>query len=379
MRRGIGLSEPSLDIDKISILAVDDEPLNLDLIEFAFAQEEGVSVMRAVNGREALDLLESHEPSVILLDLAMPVMNGIDTLMALKADKHLETIPVIVITANPGENHRALAAGANDFLVKPVNVEELKLRTYNHAKIKRYHDFLEDSNSILEEKVNEQTQHLRKALNQARDAEWEIAFRLGRAAEFRDRETGAHIWRMSNYCALLADLSGLPGEEVGLILHAAPLHDIGKIGIPDQILQKPGKLTLEEFEHMKRHPVIGGKMLEGGDQYPLIAAGRTIALQHHEKFDGSGYPEGLAGEEIHLYGRIAAVADVFDALSSRRVYKDALDMEKVLAFMAQERGRHFDPRLVDLLLDNLDDFLTIREYMADGPDDLVDNPDMVKG
>jgi len=310
------LAENSYDSAEIKILAVDDEPMNLDLIEFAFGDESDVTVLRAENGRVGLDMLEEHDPSVILLDLAMPVMTGIEMLGVLKADSRYENIPVIVVTANPEQNHNALAAGANDFLVKPVNVNEMKLRTFNHAKIKRYHDMLANSNAELEERVFQKTRHLNEALNLARNAESEIAFRLGRAAEFRDRETGAHIRRMSTYCALLANLSGLPDEEVDTIFHAAPLHDIGKIGIPDRILQKPGKLTDEEYEVMKLHTVIGGKMLQGANSYPLISCGRTIALQHHERFDGKGYPEGLVGEQIHLHGRIAAVADVFDALST---------------------------------------------------------------
>ena len=354
------------DIDGIvKLLAVDDEELNLDLIELTFTEIEDVEVIRAINGREALDLLPETDPDVVLLDLAMPVLNGFETMKIMKEDACLRKIPVIVITANAEEKHRALGLGADDFLAKPVDIEELKLRTFNHVRIKRFQDYLKGANEILEQRVRERTLELREALQLAHETEQEIAYRLGRAAEYRDTETGGHLQRMTHYSALLAELAGLPQEEVDLVRHAAPLHDIGKVGIPDEVLLKPGKLTEEEFALMQQHAAIGAEMLDGCERYALIHAGRIIALQHHEKYDGSGYPNGLAGEEIHLYGRIVAITDVFDALGSRRVYKPAMAVEEVLKFMASQRGRHFDPGLLDLLFDNIERFLAIKDSLPD--------------
>lgn len=350
----------------IRVLAVDDQEFNLDLIELAFMETSQVHITRAVNGQEALTVL-GNDPdySVILLDLAMPVMDGFETLSRLKSDPVWTQIPVIVVTANSEEKHRALREGASDFLSKPIDVEELKLRTLNYAKIKDYQDHLADSNRILEEKVRERTAELQEALLLAKKTEYEISARLGKASEYRDMETGMHIKRMSHYSAKLAELAGLPAEEVELILYASPLHDIGKVAIPDQILLKPGRFTPQEFEIMKLHATLGGKMLETDGTYPVIDAGHTIALQHHEKMDGTGYPKGLRGEDIHIYARIVSIADVFDALSSERVYKKAFTVEQTIEILREGRGSHFDEHLVNLLIDNLEEFLTIKEAFPD--------------
>ena len=350
----------------IKILAVDDQEFNLDLIEFAFMEDTNVQITRAMHGQEALDILKKDvNIHVILLDLAMPVMNGFETLVHLKSNAVWSQIPTIVVTANAEEKHRALRAGASDFLSKPIDVEELKLRTFIHAKIKNFQDQLEASNQILEEKVNERTVHLAAALALAKKTEYEISARLGKASEYRDLETGMHIKRMSHYSAKLAELLGLDPQEIELILYASPLHDIGKVGIPDKILLKPGHFSPEEFEIMKLHAVIGAKMLESSEEYPVINAGRIIALQHHEKIDGTGYPRGLAGEEIHLYARIVAIADVFDALSSERVYKKAFTIEKTIEIMQEGSGTHFDTNLLNLLVEHLDQFLEIRAAFPD--------------
>jgi len=357
-------------VTPVRVLAVDDEMFNLDLIEFAFAEDDDVEVVRAEDGRRALDLLAIEDIDVVLLDLAMPVLDGFGTLAAMQDDARLRTLPVIVVTANAEEKHRALALGASDFLAKPVDVDELTLRTRNHARMKAYQDYLGRLNEVLEEQVAQRTAELREALDLARRAEQEVAYRLGRAAEFRDMETGSHIRRMSLYAARLAELHGLPRDQVELIQRAAPLHDIGKVGIPDAVLLKPGQLDPDEYAIMQRHVDMGASMLEDTDAYPLLAAGRIIALQHHEKFDGSGYPAGLAGEQIHIFGRLVAVADVFDALTSRRVYKPAFALDQALAIMTEGRGTHFDPAIVDLLMANLDDFLAIRAEHADAADEL---------
>lgn len=354
-----------------SILAVDDEQMNLDLIELTFADIPEITVAMCANGQEALDYLADNAAiHVILLDLAMPVLDGFATLELLKNDPLLQRIPVIVVTANTEEKNRALAMGADDFIFKPYDTEELKLRTFNQAKIKDYQDQLNELNAGLEEKVHEKTKELQIALDLAVSAEREIAFRLGRAAEFRDLETGSHIKRMSYYSMKLAEKAGFREEEVQLILHAAPLHDIGKVGVPDQILLKPGRLTIAELEIMRQHAAIGAMILDDCEEYPVISAGKTIALQHHEKFDGSGYPQGLKGENIHIYGRICAISDVFDALTSKRVYKPAFPLEKALSIMAKERGSHFDPELHDLFIASMDEILEIRDQFPDSSDEM---------
>jgi putative two-component system response regulator len=353
-------------MDAIKILAVDDEPFNLDLIEFAFFDAPfGVELTKAINGKDALEKLPSCNPDVILLDLRMPVMDGLQTLENLKGDPDFSSIPVIIVTANSEEKYKALKVGANDFLSKPVDVEELKLRTFNQANYYKVQKQVEDLNQNLEKLVEQRTQELSDALIHAKETEYEISLRLGRASEYRDLETGMHIKRMSHYSALLGKLSGMNAQEEQLLLYSSPLHDIGKIGIPDSILLKPGKLDDEEFKIMKEHTTIGGLMLEDGENYPIISSGRIIALQHHEKYDGTGYPKGLTGEEIHLHARIVAIADVFDALSSKRVYKDAFPLEKTLGIISEGKGSHFDPALVELFMDNIEQFLEIQNAFPD--------------
>lgn len=352
-------------MEKLTILAVDDEPFNLELIEFAFYGQSHIVIHKATNGQEGIESAKHYDPDVVLLDLRMPVMDGFTALQIFKNDPELSKIPVIVVTANIEEKLKALKLGANDFLGKPFDVEELRLRCKNHAHTRQQERIVEGMNQHLEETVAQKTHELQNALVLAKETEYEISFRLGKASEFRDLETGMHIRRMSYYSQLLARLVGLPEEECELILHASPLHDIGKVGIPDSVLLKPGKLTPSEFEIMKLHTTLGGSMLEGCDTYPTINAGRIIALQHHEKFDGSGYPQGIVGEEIHLYARIVAIADVFDALTSKRVYKDPFPLEKALGIMQEGRGQHFDPQLIDLFMTNIDQFLAIQAQFPD--------------
>ena len=345
-------------MSKYTVLAVDDEPLNLDLVELAFSDIEGVELLFAHSGDEALEQMRSHRIDVILLDLRMPGMSGLELLKKIKSDPKTKDIPVIIVTANSEEKNHALKLGANDFLAKPLDPEELKLRALNQAELYRHR-------RTLDRLVDERTRQLERALEFAKASEYEIALRLGKASEFRDIETGMHIKRMSLYSALLGHLYGLPKEEEELLRYSAALHDVGKIGIPDSILLKPGRLEPHEFEIMKQHTTIGGMMLEGGDQFPILKAGRIIALQHHEKYDGSGYPKGLKGEEIHLYGRIVAIVDVFDALYSKRIYKEPFSLEKTLQIMQEGRGTHFDPDLLDLFFDHLDKFLDIRQEFPD--------------
>lgn len=349
----------------VKVLAVDDEPFNLDLIELAFLDAPHVLLSKAVNGLDALEKLEHEEPDVILLDLRMPVMDGIEALVKIKSDARLSKIPVIVVTANSEEKHRALSLGANDFLSKPVDVEELKLRTFNQASLRHAQLELQGMNANLDALVAQRTNELQLALTKAKAAEYEISLRLGRASEYRDLETGMHIKRMSRYSALLGRLWGMTPEEEEILLYASPLHDIGKIGIPDAILLKPGKLDEREFLMMKQHTSIGALMLADNEEYPVIKLGCIIAEQHHEKFDGSGYPKGLKGEQIDIAARIVAIADVFDALSSKRVYKAAFTLEKTLEILQEGSAKHFDPALLKLFIENIEAFLEIQKAYPD--------------
>lgn len=341
------------------ILAVDDEPLNLDLIELAFAEEPDTEIARAVHGRAAVDLLEA-DPNfdVVLLDLAMPVMDGLSVLKALRGQQRFAHLPIIVITANSEQKQHALVAGATDFLAKPVDIDELRLRTHNYVKLAKHQ-------SRLNRLVEQRTRDLLNALELAKMSEFELSSRLGMATGYRDSDTGRHIKRMAMISAKLAELAGLSPDEVETLLHAAPLHDIGKIATPDNILLKPGPLSSDEWIVMQKHAEIGAQMLSGGDQFPVLKVGRIIAHQHHERFDGSGYPQGLRGEEIDIKARIVALADVFDALLSKRPYKQPFTVEETVKYVRDNRGAHFDPVLVDTLLDNLDDFLALRELYPD--------------
>lgn len=272
---------------------------------------------------------------------------------------------MIVVTANSEEKHKALSLGANDFLSKPVNIEELKLRTFNQAALRQAQKELEHINWDLDNLVEKRTQELQSALAKAKETEYEISLRLGCASEYRDLETGMHIKRMSRYSALLGRLWGMSAQEEELLLYASPLHDIGKIGIPDAILLKPGKLDEREFVMMKQHTTICGLMLSDNEGFEVIRLGCIIAEQHHEKYDGSGYPKGLKGEEIDISARIVAIADVFDALSSKRVYKPAFALDKTLEILKEGSGTHFDPELLELFIAHIDQFLEIQKAYPD--------------
>ena len=346
-------------LENFSILAVDDEPFNLDLIEAAFLDYENIQITNASSGQEALDLVNSTKFDVVLLDINMPNMDGIEVLKKIR-DKFSQ-LPVLMVTANTEKESEALSLGASDFIAKPYDIEILCARTLNYAKLHSYHKQIQNQKQALEEQVQLRTKELQEALKLSKQTEYEISIRLGRASEFRDLETGGHIKRMSLYSQLLAQLYGLDEEESDLVLYAAPLHDIGKVGIPDKILLKPGRFEPEEFEEMKKHSEIGAKILEGAEKFPVINAGKIIAMQHHEKYNGSGYPNGIKGQDIHLYARIITIADVFDALSSKRCYKEAMSLEKVLEIMKKDTGSHFDPELMELFFNNLDKFLAIKE------------------
>jgi putative two-component system response regulator len=351
--------------DEVTILAVDDDEMNLEMLDVMLSDMD-CRVIKAGNGKEALQALDDN-PSVdiILIDLEMPVMDGYECIRQVKQSFEWRDIPIIVVTAGTSEVTRTLALGANDFISKPFNHEELRLRVMNHVRSKKLSDLAKDMNNILESEVVKKTAALQKALNLSREAEYEISLRLGKAAEFRDQETGMHTRRISELSKRLAQLAGMPEDESEILRFASPLHDVGKIGIPDRILLKPGKLDETEFEIMKLHTVIGGKILSESGRYPMLEAGQLIAMQHHEKWDGSGYPQKLKGEEINLFARIVMVVDVFDALTSERPYKKAFPLEKATAIMEEGRGEFFDPTLLGIFFEHIGEFVSIKEELRD--------------
>ncbi len=353
--------------DNVGILAVDDDIINLEMLEAMLSVLE-CRLLKAENGQQALQILEAEANiDVVLLDIEMPVMDGFETIRQIKQGSRWRDIPVIVITVEANEVTRMLAMGANDFIAKPYNADEVRLRVMNHIRSKRLSDLAHEMNGILEKEVVKKTSALKKALDLSKDAEYEIAVRLGRAAEFRDQETGMHIRRISELSEQLARLAGIPEVQCEVLRFASPMHDVGKIGIPDRILCKPGKLDPIEFDIMKLHTVIGGKILSDAERYPVIEAARVVALNHHERWDGSGYPSGLRGEEIPLIARIVSIADVFDALTSERPYKKAFTYDEAIPIMEKEREVFFDPVLFDIFMHNIKIFIDIREKLKDEP------------
>ena len=335
---------------KPKILVVDDTPRNLRLME-GYLTAFGYQVLLAQSGLDALAQVETDPPDLILLDALMPGMDGFSVLQHLKSGTRTNLIPVIMVTSLSEREVRirALEAGADDFLSRPVDATELQARVRSLLRLKAQYDRMQAYQELLEVEVARQTAELQSAYEKIKVASLDTIHRLARAAEYKDQETGAHLVRMSHYAAVVARQMGRNESEVELLLYAAPLHDVGKISVPDHILLKPGKLDPDEWEIMKQHPVVGGDILAGSDA-ELIQLAQKIALTHHEKWDGSGYPYGLRGTEIPLVGRITAIADVFDALTSNRPYRAAMSVEEALQIIREGRGTHFDPEVVDAFL-----------------------------
>jgi putative two-component system response regulator len=353
------------------ILVVDDEPINRKVME-AMLVPLGHRVSLAADGPQALEQAAQAPPDLILLDVMMPGMDGFEVTRRLKGDPACRNIPVVIVTAlrEVEDRVKALEAGADDFLTKPVDKSELRARVRSLLKVKAYHDHMVNYQRELEAAVAQRTEELQTALRRVRHASLDTIFRLSRAAEYRDEDTGSHINRMSNYSALVARKLGLGEKVAENILYAAPMHDVGKIGIPDHILLKPGKLDAAEWEVMKAHTTIGAGILSGGDT-SFLRLGEVVALTHHEKWDGSGYPRGLQGSRIPLVGRIVAVADVYDALISRRPYKEPFSVEKALGIIREGRGSHFDPQVVDAFLEVLDQVLEVQNANQDAETSLL--------
>ncbi|MCZ8293342.1 MAG: response regulator [Hylemonella sp.] len=343
----------------MQIVIVDDVEANLLLLKHFIGQlSESHAVEAFTDPLQALAHCQVAVPDLVIVDYMMPELNGIDFIQRFRAVPGRADIPVLMVTANDELTVRysALEAGANDFLTKPLDKIEFRARMRNMLALRASQKRLEDRASWLAEEVL-------KATDEIVRRERETILRLSRAAEFRDPETGDHIQRMAHYSWMIAVRLGLPLEQQQLILEAAPMHDVGKVGIPDHILLKPGKLDDAEFSVMKQHPVIGHQILSDSSS-PLLQMAAVIALSHHEKFDGSGYPLGLTGEAIPLVGRIVAVADVFDALTSARPYKAAWELDRAVSFMREQRGLHFDPQCVDVFLDRLDEVQAVRRRFA---------------
>ena len=341
------------------ILIVDDEPSNLKLLDKMLRGQGYPPPELVQDPREVLPRYHAARPDLILLDINMPHLDGFQVLDQLKALDDPLLPPVIVITA---QHHReallrALAAGARDFIGKPFDRAELVMRVRNLLDAHLAHRMLHDRKAVLEGMVRERTEALYQT-------QLQVVRRLGRAAEYRDNETGNHILRMSQVSAVLARSLGWDAARCELLLHASPMHDIGKIGIPDAILLKPGRLDPDEMTVMRTHAAIGAELLSGDDS-ALLQLASLIALTHHEKWDGTGYPNGLAGEAIPQAGRIVAVADVFDALTSTRPYKRAWPVEEAVAFLREQSGSHFDPEVVEHFLRRLPEVLAIGGRYAD--------------
>ena len=334
------------------VLVVEDEPYIREVLCRWLAADE-YECTSAPDGEAALEALEAGYVELVLTDIMMPGMSGMTLLEEVK--KRFPDVAVVMATALDDRKQaiRAVELGAYGYLIKPLDQNEVLINVTNALERRRLTLIREKYQQRLEEEVRNRTAEVRRTQE-------EITWRLVSASEYRDEETGAHIRRMGQYAVTLAEAAGWKGQAAADIRLAAPMHDIGKIGVPDTILLKPGKLTPEEFDRMKKHTMIGAQILGVAD-IPLIRTAKEIAVSHHEKWDGSGYPEGLAGEAIPECARMVAVCDVYDALVTHRVYRPAFPEEEALAMMTKEKGKHFDPKLFDGFMDMLPEFRRIRE------------------
>jgi putative two-component system response regulator len=369
-------NEETLSLGEATVMMVDDEPIIAEVVQKYLRAASFKRFITCHDPSKAIDTLTREQPDLLLLDLVMPEMNGFEILTNMKSDSALNHIPVIILTSatDPQTKLEALKRGAADFLAKPVEAGELVLRLRNILTVKAYHDHLAKHTALLEHQVLLRTNELRAAQQQ-------ILYSLASAGEFRDEDTGMHVVRVGRYSGILARHLGASSEWVEMIEQAAPLHDVGKIGIPDAILLKPGPLESSEFEVMKKHGAIGTQIIcaaarrqlaSGVDEAmfelvesPIMQMAAVIAESHHEKWDGSGYPKGLKGEAIPAEGRIVAVADVYDALSNERPYKAAFPKEKCFEIIKQGRGAHFDPRVVDAFFATSEEIERIQREFSD--------------
>jgi len=339
----------------VNILVAEDDAVTLKMLQH-FLEKWGHTVIPTQNGSDALDAFLASEVDIVITDWMMPVMDGIELIRQLRRQSNdVPFIYIILLTTKSEKNDviKALDTGVDDYMIKPFDRDELRARVNVGERTVKLERSLRDYSHGLEEIVRKQTLIIRKTQE-------ETIIRLLSALESRDEETGGHVTRIGLFSARLAEKKGWSADSVRDLKLAAPMHDIGKIGVPDAILLKKGRLTGPEFEIIKSHTTIGAQILKGSE-FPMLQTAHDIALSHHEKWDGSGYPLGLSGEDIPVPGRIVALVDVFDALSRDRVYKKAFPMDDVLSVMAKGRGIHFDPYFYDLFLDSIEDFKRISE------------------
>ena len=363
------------------IMVIDDEPINVKvcqkyLNELGYKRCIGLS-----DATRAITQLTEEKPDLVILDVMMPIVSGVDILRQMRAKPDLCHIPVLILTASTDRNTKltVLELGATDFLTKPIDPSELAPRVRNVLTVKQHQDSLKSYADTLEEAVRQRTLELEASRQ-------DVIFCLARAVEYRDDVTGRHVERVGKYSSIIARALGMDEPSVLMLEQAAQLHDVGKVGIPDEILMKPGKLSPDEFEQMQRHTLFGKRIVERmGDREwtklrqhvligsrildvprsPLLSMAARIALTHHERWDGSGYPLGLAGEDIPIEGRITAVADVFDALSSRRPYKPPYPVDRCFEIISEESGSHFDPAIVKAFISQREQIVRTQIELAD--------------
>jgi len=354
------------------ILVVDDDEEIRNIIG-ELLDMQGYEYEMASDGIEALAKVKL-DIDLVLMDVNMPKMDGYEVIKRIREEPDFRDLPIIMVTSisSREDRLRAVQAGANDFIAKPIDQTELNVRTASLLKMKEVQDAIKRHKSKLEDKVQQRTSALRKSLDEMVDAQrktyeahLDTIRRLAIAAEYRDEGTAAHILRMSNYAAVLAKGLGFSPGEIEIVLQASPMHDVGKIGIPDGILLKNGKLEDKEWDIMRRHTIMGSRILKGSNSN-LLKAGEIIAMSHHEKWDGSGYPKGLKGENIPLLGRICDVADVFDAITTKRPYKEAFSNEEAFDTLKKGRGTHFDPKIVNVFFDKIDEIKVIQVSFGEG-------------
>jgi len=347
------------DILSAKILIVDDEEVSIEILTDILKKAGYSNITTTTNPVKATQLYQFIQPDLVLLDLHMPECDGFEVMAQLKVLQKGDYLPILIVSSDSDEDVKfnALESGAKDFLNKPFNRVEAEIRIRNLIEVRMLHNQLVGQNKELELKVADRTSELY-------DTQVDVIQRLSRAIEYRDSETGLHIIRMSHYSACLASKLGFTKKECEMVLAATPLHDIGKIGIPDNILLKPGKLTPPEWTIMKTHTTIGGELLDGSGS-KLLTLAKEIALTHHERWDGLGYPNGLKEEKIPLIGRICGLCDVFDALTTKRVYKNAWPVEEAIEEINREDGSHFDPKVVKAFNEILSQILKIKNRYED--------------
>lgn len=349
-----------------NILIVDDRPGNVALLQAVLKESGYQNIHTTTDSREVVDLYKNNDFDLILLDIRMPHVDGLQVMEKLSAEGKDDYLPILILTAEDDMDTRlkALQAGAKDFVTKPFNTAEVLNRISNMLEVRALYNERLRQNEVLEEKVRERTLELEQSNEELKQTRLEIINRLGLAGEYRDGETGLHVVRMSKYCHQLALATGKGEAWAELLLMASPMHDLGKIGIPDSILLKEGKLTPEEMEEMQSHTKIGAEIL-GDNDSAIMRMARTVALAHHERWDGAGYPNRLSGEDIPLEARITTIADVFDALTTERPYKKGWPVQDAVDYINDKSGEQFDPNLVRLFNEQLPELLKIKDAYTD--------------